>query len=151
MAGLKADNIHIALQTCGLFDRDKFKEKLLPYTDLIFYDFKLFDPDLHQKYTGRSNALILKNFAELFHCPSVCIIPRVPLIPHFTATVKNLKQIARLLKGAGCTTYSLLPYNPAGIHKNSAIGKLPAFDLDSRMIGADEEKELRAIFERELS
>jgi glycyl-radical enzyme activating protein len=143
MKGLKAKNIHIAIETSGMFNLAEFKTKLLPYIDLIFYDLKLYDPHKHEEYTGRDNKQILSNLTDLVKESRIRIIPRLPLVPKITATTDNLTQIARFLKGAGITTCELLPYNPGGIAKRIALGKEVPSDIPRTMMGIEEEKRLR--------
>jgi len=64
MKELKANNIHIAIETSGMFNLDEFKTKLLPYINLIYYDIKLYDPRKHEQYTGKSNKQILSNLTD---------------------------------------------------------------------------------------
>jgi pyruvate formate lyase activating enzyme len=148
MKGLKANNVHIAIETSGMFNLDEFKTKLLPYINLIYYDIKLYDSRKHEKYTGKSNKQILSNLTDLVKEPDVRIIPRLPLVPKITATTDNLTQIARFLKSAGITTCELLPYNPGGIAKRIAIGKDIHPDIPRTMMGIEEEKKLGEIFAR---
>jgi pyruvate formate lyase activating enzyme len=95
---LKEDGIHTALDTCGLCPTESL-ERLLPYTDLVLYDLKEFDPDRHYKYTGASNERILGNLLwlanELNHLPSKKLWIRTPLIPGATFTEENLKNMAQ--------------------------------------------------------
>jgi len=127
---LKGEDIHLALQTCGMFDWLEFQEKIWPYVDLIFYDLKIFDPQKHRQYTGVGNEKILENFIYLSKqkdkgkdkilsstskiIPKT-IIPRTPLIPNITDTSENLSQIADFVKRLGYSTHELLPYNPVGV------------------------------------
>ena len=46
--------IHIILETTGYGEYNKLEE-MADLVDLIFYDIKLMDPNLHRKYTGKSN------------------------------------------------------------------------------------------------
>jgi pyruvate formate lyase activating enzyme len=146
MKGLKNDNIHIAIQTSGMFDLSRFKSKLLPYIDLIFYDIKFIDPVLHRRYTGQSNSRILNNFLELARGSRVQVVPRVPLIPGITAVTENLVRIAGFLKRAGCANYQLLPYNSGGIAKRSYTGKPIPSSIVNITSGIDMEEEWSRIF-----
>ena len=148
MKELKANNVHIAIETSGMFNLGEFKTKLLPYINLIFYDIKLYDPRKHEQYTGKSNKQILSNLTDLVKEPNVRIIPRLPLVPKITATTDNLTQIARFLKSAGIATCELLPYNPGGIAKRIAIGKDIPPDISRTMMGIEEEKKFAEIFAR---
>lgn len=123
MVALKNQGIHIALQTCGYFDFTRFRKEILPYLDLVFYDIKLIDSELHRKYTGKENHLILNNFKVLMNEASIPVIPRIPLIPGITDRQNNLTGIVEFLNQSGCNTYILLDYNPSGIFKRINIGK----------------------------
>ena len=92
--GLKAEGISTALDTCGVCTPDTL-ERLLPFTDLVLYDLKVFDSDLHRHYTGSSNQRILDNLRHLRDLQSRMPRPfrlwiRTPLIPGATATPENL-------------------------------------------------------------
>ena len=126
MKGLKAQGIHIAIQTSGMFSLHDFETKLLPYIDLVFYDIKLFDPDKHKAFVGRGNGQILDNFTALAKGTEVEIIPRVPLVPDITATRDNLARIDNFLKGKRCGKCEFLPYNSGGAPKRMALGSVAA-------------------------
>jgi pyruvate formate lyase activating enzyme len=151
MKALKDKDIHIAIQTCGIFDISEFKKRLLKYINLIFYDIKFIDPELHKKYTGKGNKIILQNFIDLIRKPNITIIPRVPLVPKITATQKNLLEIARFLREVGCTKYFLLPYNPGGISKSISIKKPMHPEISQEMMEHEEENYLRRIFYMEFT
>lgn len=124
---LKSQNIHLTLQTAGLFDLHDFQTKLLPYLDLIHFDLKLMDPHAHLRYTGMDNALILENFEILSRiCPSK-LQPRIPLIPGITDTPENLTATQNFLTRCGMHNITTLRYNPTGsadrdLQLQSAIG-----------------------------
>ena len=129
MSNLKKDNIHIAVQTSGIFDYALFKQKVLKYINLVFYDIKFIDPHLHKKYTGMDNSLILNNFLRLVKEKNVEVIPRVPLVPGVTAVSENLLAIADFIREAGSTGYSLLTYNTGGIAKRLSMQKAIPADI----------------------
>ena len=151
MKELKANNVHIAIETSGRFNLEEFKTKLLPHIDLIFYDIKLYNPGKHKQYTGKSNKHILSNFADLIKKSNARIIPRLPLVPKITATTENLTQIACFLKSAGISTCELLPYNSGGITKRIAIGKDIPHDIPHSIMGCEEEKRWRKLFISSIS
>ncbi|MEW6417518.1 MAG: glycyl-radical enzyme activating protein [Nitrospirota bacterium] len=146
MKELKKNLIHIAIQTSGMFDMSEFKAKLLPYIDLIYYDIKLFDSEVHRKYTGSGNSRILENFIYLIKLSNIKIIPRMPLIPGITATQENLSHIADFLSNAGCLTYELLPYNSGGIAKRHSLGKTIPQELAALRLDVEREKAWRELF-----
>jgi|WetSurMetagenome_2_1015567.scaffolds.fasta_scaffold23797_2 pyruvate formate lyase activating enzyme len=130
---LKQEGIRTALQTCGYFEYNPFKEEMLPWLDLIMYDLKLINAEDHLRWTGHDNQRILHNFTRLLNAP-VQMIPRIPLIPGFTTSKENLEGISSFLKDSGVRTCSLLPYNPLGLSKWENLGKnkpgLPASWMD---------------------
>lgn len=122
MKELKRNGIHIAVQTSGMFDLNEFRARLLPYIDIIYYDIKLLDPEIHRKFTGAGNGTILGNFAELVNMNDCKLVPRVPLVPGITDTPENLIQTAGFLRSTGCQTCELLPYNSGGTGKIRTVG-----------------------------
>lgn len=140
MKELKKNLIHIAIQTSGMFDMYEFQAKLLPYIDLIYYDIKLFDSEVHRNYTGSGNSRILENFIYLIKLSNVEIIPRVPLVHGITAAQENLSHIADFLSNAGCLTYELLPYNSGGIAKRRSLGKTIHQELVALRFDVEREK-----------
>jgi len=101
LRGLKAQGISTALDTCGQTST-RILNRLLPYTDLILFDIKLFDPAAHQKFTGVSNLHILENLDHirnhiLQQKQKVSLWIRTPLIPGATDAPANLSAIGRYL------------------------------------------------------
>jgi len=121
-AMLKDIGVHIAIQTTGFFDIEEFRVKVLPYTDLIFFDLKLIDSVKHRTYTGIDNHIILSNFIALALEVHDRLVPRTPLVPGITATGSNLKEIGVFLRDLGYEKSTLLPYNPAGSLKRRRLG-----------------------------
>jgi pyruvate formate lyase activating enzyme len=70
---------------------------LLPLVDLWLFDFKETDPRLHERFTGKSNALILANLRQL-HAAGARIRLRCPLIPEHTARQEHLDGIVALAR-----------------------------------------------------
>ncbi|VAW58595.1 Pyruvate formate-lyase activating enzyme [hydrothermal vent metagenome] len=123
LKALKADGIHTAIETCGLFNYTRFQQQLLPWLDLIYFDLKLVDDFQSRRYTGCSNRLIMKNFSSLVASAEVPIVPRIPLIPGITDTEHNLRGLARFLRENGVGKCSLMPYNPMWQDKLKRMGK----------------------------
>lgn len=142
LKGLKVSGIHVAIETSGHFHYDLFRRKILPYLDLIYFDFKPIDPAEHLTCTGRSNELILANFRRLMGEKGVKVVPRVPLVPWVTATEDNLSAVGRFLRDCGVTCVKLLPYNPMGLDKYESIGR-PRPDLPETFMSQDEEEAAR--------
>ena len=143
---LKQKGIHLALETSGCFDYEAFRQKIIPYIDLIYYDIKIADPELHKRYIGKTNRRILDNLYHLLQEKGVEVHPRVPLIPGITATRANLSAIVDLLCEAGADNVYLLPYNPMGMEMAASLGR-PKPPLQQGFMKHDEEREIHAMFE----
>jgi len=113
--------VHLALQTCGFCESEKFEE-ILPLCDYLLYDIKIVDPQLHKKYTGVCNKRILKNFKSLIESGKEFVI-RTPLIPGVTDTNENLQNIAELLSENGIKSIDLMPYHELTGSKYAAVDR----------------------------
>ncbi len=112
----KRNNLHTVLDTTG-YTKWEILEKISKQVDLFLYDLKLIDEDLHKKYTGVSNKLILENLRKLDKNNSKIII-RVPIVPNITDTEENLNQISDIIKDLkNVQRVDLLPYNKMGEEK----------------------------------
>ncbi len=106
------DDVHVLLDTSGYGSDEDFR-RVAQRSNLVFFDLKLMDRDLHRRYTGCDNSLILKNLGVLstLHVPFVI---RVPLVPGVTDTDENLSAIATTVRDLpGLLRVDLLPYNKA--------------------------------------
>lgn len=95
----KENGISTALDTCGYASKNAY-EKLLPNVDLILLDIKEIDPEKHLKYTGVSNGKILENafwIARYMKQNNKQIWIRTPIIPNYTATDKNIREIGKFI------------------------------------------------------
>jgi len=91
-------------------------------TDLLLYDLKLMNDNLHREYVGVSNELILSNLRAVAAMAECQIIARVPLIPGITDTDHNLAAVAEFLEPLGLRHISLLAYNKLGEDKRERYG-----------------------------
>lgn len=118
----KKNYISTVVDTCGYVATESFK-RVFEYTDLFLYDLKLFDDELHKKYTGVSNKLIKENL-EFLSSVNANVIIRVPLIPGITDTEENLSAISKyLLKFNNIARIDLLPYNKLSEDKYRRLNK----------------------------
>ncbi|MFQ5328494.1 MAG: glycyl-radical enzyme activating protein [Thermodesulfobacteriota bacterium] len=142
---LKREGIHTALETCGYFDMESFRHRVLPYLDLIYYDLKLIDDEASHRYTGHSNRLILENFIALTREAKIPIVPRIPLVPDITATRDNVTGLAHFLRRNGVESCSLMPYNPLWHDKARRLGLTTSYEHTSFM-SRDSESECANVF-----
>ena len=146
LSPLKELGLHTAIQTNGVFSWDEFRQKLLPLVDLILVDLKLADGPEHRRYTGQDNERIIANLHHLLAEDPSKVLPRIPLIPGFTATTENLTALSRLLQEVGATRCGLLPYNPTWFHKAESLGKKVDARMPARMLTPDELRACRELF-----
>ena len=125
----KLEGLHVVLDTSGYAKPAAF-ERVAGECDLVYFDLKLIDPELHRRFTGRDNAPILANLRRL-SAMDVPFVVRVPLVPGVTDTSGNLAAIARTVRGLpGLVRVDLLPYNRAAGGKYASLGMKfqPGFD-----------------------
>ncbi len=134
LQALKEHGIHTLIETSGLFSFESFREKVIPFTDLVYIDVKLLDDRQHQRYCGVSNSRILKNIIQLNDLSKeehVDWLPRIPLIPGITDSDDNLSGIAAFLSENDNQTIQLLNYNPFWPDKARKIGASDHFIEES--------------------
>jgi pyruvate formate lyase activating enzyme len=149
LRGLKSRGIHVALQTCGLFDFTVFRQRILPYVDLVYYDLKMADAERHREYTGRTNEQIIANLRLLLEEKPAIVRPRIPLIPGITATRDNLSALIGILRKAGARDVSLVAYNPMGVSMYEGLGR-PKPNLPETFMTPEEETQIRTLFQEIL-
>ena len=120
----KGAGIATALETAGHTQWPVFA-RLLPFLDLLLYDLKHVNGDLHRQYTGLGNELILANLRQLAAHQAPLIV-RIPLIPGFNADADSLRAMAEFIGelGAAVQRVDLLPYHTLGQAKYRALGRL---------------------------
>ena len=148
---LHGQGISVAIETCGWFDLADFDRLIAPWVDLILFDVKVIDPDLHEQLTGIRNERILANLHTLLERGHPRVQPRVPLVPGMTATRANLIAIADLLGSWGVRECPLLAYNPSGSGKWAKLGRVRPGGVPLLPIPFAQEQAMRAVFEERLA
>jgi len=97
---------HLCIETSGFTSSDIFKT-VIDKLNFVIMDIKIADCDLHEKFTGVKNDIILKNFEILKNSGKPYII-RTPLIPTITDTKENLTAIKEII---GDSNWEQIPYN----------------------------------------
>ncbi len=116
----KEIHLHTALDTCG-YARWPALESILEYVDLILYDIKHMDPQLHKKETGVDNSLILKNLRRI---PSkVKIWLRLPLIADYNDSFEHVRKVVELALEVNAEKISALLYHDWATGKYSSLGR----------------------------
>lgn len=119
----KAEGLSTAMETCG-HTRWKVFERLLPHLDLLLFELKHLDAEVHWRCTGADNSLIIHNLLRLAKVGAPVTV-RVPLIPGFNADRQSLAAIAQFLRDQPGfkKRVSLLPYHTLGKAKYAALGR----------------------------
>ena len=120
-----------AVDTAGFVPWENFA-RTLDFADLYLYDVKCIDPDLHKKFIGKDNALILENLSRLAKTGKRIWI-RVPVIPAFNNNTAELSAIADLVSTLGVERLSLMPYHTLGKNKYASLGLTPPYETDERI------------------
>ncbi len=124
----KEHGIGVCLDTSGFGNSDALM-KLARYENVtnILYDMKSIDDDIHKKYVGQSNALILENLKRLASDPQTIdkIQMRMPLMHGINDTRDIIEKTAQFYKENGITHLTLLPYHNLGMNKRRNLGEVP--------------------------
>jgi len=113
-------NIHTAIETCGHAPEQVFRQVVEP-SDLVLYDLKHMDPVEHQRLTGASNTVVLRNLRVLVGMGKT-IVARLPLIPGRNDGEANLREIGALLSGLGIREVHLMLFHQLGKDKYQRLG-----------------------------
>ena len=118
---LKHEDITLTIDTCGHVSYDKF-EVILPYVNTFLYDIKVMDPELHKKYIGVDNRLILENLVKLSNAGARIYI-RIPTIKEVNGNEQNMTETIRFLKEHDIhpAQVNLLPYHDTGSGKYAKL------------------------------
>lgn len=119
---LKLKGYHIAIDTCGYAPKVNY-EKVLPYVDTFLYDIKTLDDEVHKKYMGKSNELILSNLKTISDLGANINI-RIPVIePVNDDDVSIMAMINFLRDNIKTNKVNLLPYHNTGSSKYEKLGR----------------------------
>lgn len=114
-------NIHTAIETCGVAKWEHL-EKVLKYTDLLYFDIKHMDRITHIKWTGVDNAMILEN-AKRASSVACSMIVRIPLISRFNDSKRDIEEAAEFVHSLNKDmALELLPYHTLGAPKYQWLG-----------------------------
>jgi pyruvate formate lyase activating enzyme len=127
LAGCNRRDIHTVLDTSG-FAPAAVLDRVLPRLQLVLFDLKIMDADLHRRYTGVSNESILDNLKRIDGGSTPWRL-RIPLIPGMTDTETNLEQIARFAAGRqSIQGVDLLPFHRIASGKYRRLGLADPMD-----------------------
>ena len=116
---LKQNGVHTALDTSGFAPWQEY-EKVLRWVDLVLYDVKAADEDVHVACTGRSNRVILENLRKIDAMGKVLDV-RIPYVPDMNdGQIGKIGEILRTLKSL--RGVKVLPYHHYSTSKYASLG-----------------------------
>ncbi len=120
---LKAEGIHIALDTNGRILNHFAKELMDNYTDLVMLDIKHMTEDGYEYITGQKNNQTTFNFSEHREKSGKAMWLRYVLIPELTNKPELLLTLGEYFKDyKSIEKVEIQPYHKLGIHKWNALG-----------------------------
>lgn len=120
---LHRQGIDITIDTCGEAPWETY-EAIAPYVHTWLYDIKTLDDDLHRKYIGAGNQLILDNLKKLAAAGERIYI-RIPVVKEVNGTEESMRDVIRFLGDNHITPpqINLLPYHDTGKSKYPRLGR----------------------------
>ena len=114
------EGIHVAAETEGYTSPERFLA-FLSHIDLLLYDFKHADREAHFQGTGVYNDVIIQNLRQAVSSGKQ-VIARIPVIPHFNASLSSAEQMTKMLAETGIREVHLLPFHQLGESKYEKLG-----------------------------
>jgi len=123
-------DLHRTVDTCGYADTRTLLN-VATQVELFLYDLKHMDPEIHYRYTGVSNEMILTNLKCLSRQGAKVII-RLPVVPGINSDGENIERTGAFLSSlAGVNQVNILPYHCAAEAKYKKLSvKYGAADIE---------------------
>ncbi len=141
----RAEGLHTALDTCGYAEEDDLLAAAA-LSDLVLYDVKAVDPDLHLRWTGVASDRILGNLEVLCRVHGNVWL-RIPVVPGVNDGEADMAAVSTLAaRLPGIRRVHLLPYHALGGGKAKRLG-LPGAGFEARTPPPDALSRLARPFE----
>ena len=116
----QAQQIHTAVDT-SCYAEPKIVEMVSERTDLFLCDLKHMDNEIHERFTGVGNNLILDNIRRLSEAGKEIVI-RIPVIPGFNDEKANIEATGKFTASLpGVIRVDILPFNRGGKEKSTRL------------------------------
>lgn len=121
---LKKECMNTAVET-SFFGKWEDIERMLPYSNTAFVDFKIFDEEKHKKYCGVSNELIKSNLLATNNVDSrFRLVIRTPIVPGINDDVEGLRKMGEFCSQLNHLSHvQLLPYHRLGTATYDKLGR----------------------------
>lgn len=140
---LDQQGITVTIDTCGYAPYENFK-RILPYVNTFLYDVKAIDNEVHKKYIGVDNDLILENLEKL-SADQGRIYIRIPTVKGVNADDESMQAVIDWLKAHDIhvAQVNLLPYHNTG---SSKYGRLET-EYEGQSLSAPDKEEMQHFME----
>lgn len=120
----KSEGINTAVETTAAVKWENI-EKSLGFVDHFLIDVKHTDSAKHREYTGVGTETIRENIIRLSRLLSHggTLTVRVPTIPGFNDTEREIRDIAKFAVSVGANELHLLPYHKLGYDKYVGLNR----------------------------
>lgn len=119
----KSMGINTAMESMGYAEFPVI-EKILSHLDTYLMDIKHMNAAKHKEYTGKENTRMLANAKKIAESRMCELIIRVPVIPGFNDTEKEILEIASFADSlSGVSHIHLLPYHKYGEGKYEGLNR----------------------------
>ena len=122
---LHEKHLHVALETTGFASSAVF-ERVIAHADLLLFDIKQWNEKKHREGTGVSNLPILANLKTAISS-GIEVLPRIPVIPGFNASLEDAEGFSNLLNDHGIHKAQLLPFHQFGENKYHLLNRPYAY------------------------
>ena len=118
----KANGIHTAIETSG-FAAESTLLSVIEQCDLVLFDIKETDEELHKKYTGVPLNTILANL-RIINENRIPFIIRAPIIPTLNDRESHFRALKELWESMQfCQGVEIMPYHEIGSYKYELLNK----------------------------
>jgi pyruvate formate lyase activating enzyme len=118
----KGRRIHTAVDT-SCYCQPEVLEKVSRIADMFLCDLKHTETDMHRRFTGVDNTVILENIKQLAAAGKSIMI-RMPIIPGFNDSQSNIEATGRFAASLpSLIRIDILPYYSGGLAKSARLAK----------------------------
>jgi len=117
---LKKDSVHVALDTSGHVPWEALGP-LVEAVDLVLFDIKAMDDELHRRYTGVDNRLILENARRIAALGKEVTV-RLILVPGVNDDETEMQNRLEFVRDLGIAKVEFLKYHRLGAGKYRRLG-----------------------------
>ena len=117
----RALDIHSVVNTCGAA-APHVVERAAELADLVLFDLKHLDDEVHRRITGSSNREILDNLRQLARLGANVRV-RFPLVPGLNDDEAHVRRLAGLVASLGLSEVDVIPYRTPAPGAYEALGR----------------------------